>query len=240
MQYLFISDLHLSAAHPRLVDGFLRLLAFYQPQQTTALYILGDWFNAWLDDRDDSAWLQPIVAALNSFTTQGHQVYFLCGNRDFVLGQGFMNRFGGHLIQEPYVLTLQNKRIRLEHGDALCIDDVSYQRFKKIIRHPLVLNALKLLPFSAKQKLADFFRQQSADKQQQAQYRLVDVNAAEVARQMKDVDVLIHGHTHRPQIEHLANSKLRIVLSDWNEHSGSAEILLLHNTDDIALTTWRF
>ena len=239
MRTLLIADLHLSEQHPRLTRGFLDLLRAHQ-SEPTALYILGDWFNVWLDDRDQSAWLTPIVAALQAFTQAGNQVYFLAGNRDFVLGQRFLNRFGGQLLQEPHYMAWQGLRLRLEHGDSLCTDDVSYQRFKKIIRNPLLLGTLKRLPFAFKQKLGSFFRSKSRERQRTHHYQPIDVNMAEVQRQMQNVDVLIHGHTHRPEVQALSATQTRIVLGDWREDSGSAQILYLDNPKQLHLSEWRF
>ena len=177
MRTLLIADLHLSEQHPHLTRGFLDLLRAHQ-DAPTALYILGDWFNVWLDDRDQSAWLTPIVDALQAFTQAGNQVYFLAGNRDFVLGQRFLNRFGGQCLQEPHFMMWQGLRLRLEHGDSLCTDDVSYQRFKKIIRNPLLLGMLKSLPFAFKQKLGSFFRSKSRERQSNHHYQPIDVNMA--------------------------------------------------------------
>ena len=237
MRILLIADLHLSEQHPRLTRGFLDLLRAHQ-DEPTALYILGDWFNVWLDDRDASPWLEPIITALQAFTQAGNQVYFLAGNRDFVLGQGFLNRFGGQLLQEPYFMTWQGLRLRLEHGDSLCTDDVSYQRFKKIIRNPVVLGVLKSLPFALKQKLGSFFRSKSREHQSQNHYQPIDVNMAEVQRQMQGIDVLIHGHTHRPEIQSLPHNKTRIVLGDWRENEGSAYILELGSSPQLVLSQW--
>ena len=237
MRILLIADLHLSEQHPRLTRGFLDLLRAHQ-DDPTALYILGDWFNVWLDDRDASQWLEPIITALQAFTQAGNQVYFLAGNRDFVLGQEFLNRFGGQLLQEPHFLTWQGLRLRLEHGDSLCTDDVSYQRFKKIIRNPVVLGVLKGLPFALKQKLGSFFRSKSREHQSQNHYQPIDVNMAEVQRQMQGIDVLIHGHTHRPEIQSLPHNKTRIVLGDWRENEGSAYILELGSSPQLVLSQW--
>ena len=239
MRTLLIADLHLSEQHPRLTRGFLDLLRAHQ-DEPTALYILGDWFNVWLDDRDASPWLEPIITALQAFTQADNQVYFLAGNRDFVLGQGFLNRFGGQLLQEPHFMNWQGLRLRLEHGDSLCTDDVSYQRFKKIIRNPLVLGVLKSLPFALKQKLGSFFRSKSREHQSQNHYQPIDVNMAEVQRQMQGVDVLIHGHTHRPEVQALSAMQTRIVLGDWREDSGSAQILYLDDPKQLHLSEWRF
>ena len=134
----------------------------------------------------------------------------------------------------------QGLRLRLEHGDSLCTDDVSYQRFKKIIRNPLVLGVLKSLPFALKQKLGSFFRSKSREHQSQNHYQPIDVNMAEVQRQMQGVDVLIHGHTHRPEVQAVSATQTRIVLGDWREDSGSAQILYLDDPTQWHLSEWRF
>lgn len=214
MTYLFIADLHLSPEHPRLVRGFFALLDAYKHKKTQ-LYILGDWFNAWIGDDNSSDWLTSIVNALQDFTAYGNQVYFQVGNRDFALGQKFLDQFNGVLLPDVYTLTIANQRYRLEHGDALCTDDVSYQRFKRIIRHPLVLGILKRTPLSFRQKLAQGFRKKSGSAKQNKNYSIMDVNEAAVQDALIQANFLIHGHTHRPNVHH----QTRIVLGDWREHS---------------------
>lgn len=242
MQQLYIADLHLSEDHPRLVRGFLDLLQHYQ-DQPTALYILGDWFNAWLSDGDPSEWLLPIVQQLRAFHAAGNSIYFLKGNRDFVLGQSFLDRFGGTLLIEPYRYEFDGLKIQLEHGDTLCTDDLEYQKFKQIIRHPLVLGTLKLLPFYLKRRIADYARRKSLQRQRQSHYKPIDVNQSAVHTQMQGVDLLIHGHTHRPEIHQLNLAQKRIVLGDWYidaDQQGKAKLLLIKSHDDLQFFDWTF
>ena len=213
MTYLFISDLHLSPDHPRLVRGFLALLNEYQ-HKNTQLYVLGDWFNAWIGDDYTAPWLDEIVNALKKFSDAGNQIYFQVGNRDFALGQKFLNQFNGILLPDVYTLEINHQKFRLEHGDALCTDDVAYQRFRKVIRNPILLGFLKCTPLSFRQKLANGFRKKSSETKQLKSYDIMDVNAQAVESVIEQVDYLIHGHTHRPEIHQLQN-KQRIVLGDW-------------------------
>ncbi|MGB5885971.1 MAG: UDP-2,3-diacylglucosamine diphosphatase [Acinetobacter venetianus] len=217
MTYLFISDLHLSPDHPRLVRGFLALLQQYQ-DKNTQLYILGDWFNAWIGDDYTAPWLDEIIQALQSFTNDGNQVYFQVGNRDFALGQKFLNKFNGILLPDVYTLDIHHKKFRLEHGDALCTDDVAYQRFRKVIRNPVLLGLIKRTTLSFRQKLANGFRKKSSQTKQLKSYDIMDVNAHAVESAVEQVDFLIHGHTHRPEI-HQVDNKQRIVLGDWRADS---------------------
>lgn len=217
MTYLFISDLHLSPDHPRLVRGFLALLQQYQ-DKNTQLYILGDWFNAWIGDDYTAPWLDEIIQALQSFTNYGNQVYFQVGNRDFALGQKFLNKFIGILLPDVYTLDIHHKKFRLEHGDALCTDDVAYQRFRKVIRNPVLLGLIKRTTLSFRQKLANGFRKKSSQTKQLKSYDIMDVNAHAVESAVEQVDFLIHGHTHRPEI-HQVDNKQRIVLGDWRADS---------------------
>ena len=213
MTYLFISDLHLSPDHPRLVRGFLALLNEYQ-HKNTQLYVLGDWFNAWIGDDYTAPWLDEIVNALKKFSDAGNQIYFQVGNRDFALRQKFLNKFNGILLPDVYTLEINHQKFRLEHGDALCTDDVAYQRFRKVIRNPILLGFLKCTPLSFRQKLANGFRKKSSETKQLKSYDIMDVNSQAVESVIEQVDYLIHGHTHRPEIHQLQN-KQRIVLGDW-------------------------
>lgn len=217
MTYLFISDLHLSPDHPRLIRGFLALMTEYQ-NKNTQLYILGDWFNAWIGDDYTAPWLDEIVSALQVFAAAGNQVYFQVGNRDFALGLKFLNQFDGILLPDVYTLEIDHKKFRLEHGDALCTDDIGYQRFRKIIRNPILLGFLKRTPLSFRQKLANGFRKKSSETTQLKSYDIMDVNTQAVESVITPVDYLIHGHTHRPDIHHILN-KQRIVLGDWRADS---------------------
>ena len=233
MTYLFIADLHLSPNHPRLVRGFLDLLDAYQ-NKNTQLYILGDWFNAWIGDDYTAAWLDEVVARLKQFSQAGNQIYFIVGNRDFALGQKFLDQFSGQLLPDVYTLHIGSQQVRLEHGDALCTDDVSYQKFRKIIRNPIILGILKKTPLAFRQKLAQGFRKKSQQANQVKSYDVMDVNADAVSQALQHADVLIHGHTHRPNI-HNEHGKPRIVLGEWR--ADAALILVVEPNQ--ALATWQ-
>ncbi len=238
MTYLFISDLHLSPDHPLLVRGFLDLLKEYQSKKTH-LYILGDWFNAWIGDDYSAPWLDEIVLALQQFSASGNEIYFQFGNRDFALGQKFLNQFNGHLLKDVDYLEISHVKIRLEHGDLLCTDDVSYQKFRKVIRNPLILGLLKSTPLRFRQKLANGFRKKSAETKQTKSYDIMDVNQHAVDDALAHVDMLIHGHTHRPKI-HNVNGKKRIVLGDWREHEAQILEIDENNIKDFQLKTWNY
>jgi len=229
--YLFISDLHLSPDHPRLVRGFLALLKEYK-NKNTQLYILGDWFNAWIGDDYNAPWLDEIITALQEFTAANNHVYFQVGNRDFVLGKKFLALFNATLLSDVYILEINHRKFRLEHGDALCTDDVAYQRFRKVIRNPVLLGILKRTPLNFRQKLANGFRKKSSETKQLKNYDIMDVNLHAVENAIHQVDFLIHGHTHRPEIQELINKK-RIVLGDWREDT--AWILEINEQENFKL-----
>ena len=231
MTYLFISDLHLSPDHPRLVRGFLALLKEYK-NKNTQLYILGDWFNAWIGDDYSAPWLDEIITALQEFTAANNHVYFQVGNRDFVLGKKFLALFNATLLPDVYILEINHRKFRLEHGDALCTDDVAYQRFRKVIRNPILLGILKRTPLNFRQKLANGFRKKSSETKQLKSYDIMDVNLHVVENAIHQVDFLIHGHTHRPEIHEVINKK-RIVLGDWREDT--AWILEINEQENFKL-----
>lgn len=224
---LFIADLHLSDHTPELTTQFFRFL--HRSRHADALYILGDLFEAWTGDDSTDATADAVARVLKAFSRRV-PVYFIAGNRDFLLGRRYAARAGITLLPENHLVSLYGTRYLLCHGDHLCGNDVSYQRYRKIIRHPLTYALLKCLPAALRRKLAAAIRGSSRRKQQQRPHQ--DVLAwAQVSEQAVQNDLhrhraaaaIIHGHTHRPAIHHHQHgdrSIPRYVLPDWYGRDG--------------------
>lgn len=233
---VLISDLHLSADEPALVQAFLALIDdLIALPNLIEFYILGDWFDAWIGDdsylflstyKRQRHWLTPIINKLSQLSSQGCQIKIMHGNRDFLVGQQFCDLFQGQLIAEPYLLQLQgahseSSKLRLEHGDALCTDDKSYQRFRSIVRNPVTQWLLLKRPLQKRLELAKKIRQKSALTKSNKSMSIMDVNQGAVVKTLQTVDGLLHGHTHRPEkhdVEINADKNLtkpRYVLGDW-------------------------
>ncbi|WP_235602894.1 UDP-2,3-diacylglucosamine diphosphatase [Piscirickettsia litoralis] len=135
-QALFISDLHLSPEQPKLIELFLDYLTD-TARHSQALYILGDFFEFWIGDDDPEPLYQKIQKALQQLSTHQHtKIYFMPGNRDFLLGQTWCQAAGITLLTDPTVITINNQNILLSHGDLYCTDDTSYQRYRHWVRKP--------------------------------------------------------------------------------------------------------
>ncbi|MDX1705843.1 UDP-2,3-diacylglucosamine diphosphatase [Pseudidiomarina sp.] len=220
----FISDLHLSPARPDITRLFLEFLQ-EQAVHADALYILGDLFDAWIGDDDTSDFAAALQGALRQVTQQGVPVYFIAGNRDFLVGPRFARMTGVRLLNEPAVIDLYGTPTLLLHGDSLCTADRSYQRFRRIIRQPWLVKILLALPLSMRMRIANKLRASSATQQPLSaeQLAIMDVTDTAVIDLFVRYDVgqMIHGHTHRPAIhEHQlpdGNTAERIVLGDWYE-----------------------
>jgi len=231
MKNLFISDLHLSSDQPRLTEGFLKLLAQYGSEITT-LYILGDWFEAWVGDDDDDPWLELIVTPLKALVEGGVTVWAQHGNRDFALGQGFLNRFGGQMLAERVTLVEHGLTIRIEHGDALCTSDLPYQAFRKMVRDPEWQANMLGQPLELRRQMATMLRMKSKMSHSNNPDNIVDVEPSEVLRVISDSDGMIHGHTHRPMVHELTGEEgqpvRRYVLGDWrvNETTDAGEAVI--------------
>ena len=226
IEQVFISDLHLSINEPAknlLGQAFLDLLdKLAVLPNLKQFFILGDWFETWLgDDVADTAplkdWLMPMIDKLKKIHKNGCEIYIMHGNRDFLIGQQFCDKFGGHLIDAPYYLTIGRQIIRLEHGDALCTDDKAYQRFRKFIQHPITKRILLALPIKKRQQIAQDLRQKSQSDNAKKTIQIMDVNDIAVKKVLDNVDILLHGHTHRPAEHDLDNGKKRLVLGDWQD-----------------------
>lgn len=222
MNTLFLSDLHLNPDHPNVANIFFALLK-REAKQADAIYILGDLFETWIGDDDDSEFNQNITQALKTVTQHGIPIYIMHGNRDLLIGKRFLEASGCRLLKDPTCIDLYGVPTLLMHGDTLCTDDVAYLKFRKKIHHPFVRKIFLMLPLSLRKKIADELRQQSQKHTQQKTFNIMDANVVEIRRVMQQhhVELLIHGHTHRPSIEYFSlENKLvsRIVLSDWHDN----------------------
>ena len=225
VRQVLISDLHLSPEEPALVQAFLALLDDCLALPTLKrLFILGDWFEVWIgddaylllsEDERQTHWLTPLIVKLKQLRVAGCEILIMHGNRDFLLGQPFCNLFGGELIYEPYTLTVGQQNYRLEHGDALCIDDKKYQFFRKIMRNRLIQWYLLNKSLEKRLAIADKMRQKSQQNNANKAAYIMDVNEDAVLKAVNDSDALLHGHTHRPDIHQATSNKKRYVLGDW-------------------------
>ena len=218
MTIRIISDLHLDESRPDICGAFFHYLQSIS-SNSSALYILGDFFEAWVGDDDDNAFIGRIKSKLKQASEQGLAIFFMHGNRDFAVGELSCHQTGCQLINDPYLLTHNDQDYLLLHGDSLCTDDVEYQAFRQQIRKPEVLNTLLAKPIDERRQMAAQLRQQSRSSNANKADNIMDVNAAEVDKVMLEhkVRVMIHGHTHRPAVHTLASGKKRIVLGDWDQ-----------------------
>lgn len=214
---LFISDLHLDAARPAVTDA---LAAFLENNcQCSALYILGDLFESWVGDDDDTQLAEHVRRLLKRFTDQGPSLFIMQGNRDFLLGQAFCRAVGASLLEDPCVINLHGEATLLMHGDSLCTADTEYQDFRRVSRDPAWQQEILGRSLEQRRELASQLRGMSKTATSGKPEDLMDVTPAEVEDKMREYRVrqLIHGHTHRPA-RHEHPNGLRWVLGDWDQH----------------------
>lgn len=229
MTTLFISDLHLDSTRPAITELFGRFLR-REAKSAEALYVLGDLFEAWVGDDDPSETGAYVASGLKEVADAGVPVYFIRGNRDFLLGQDYASRAGFRVLPDPAVVVLYGKPILLMHGDLLCTDDVAYQAFRTQTRNPAWQAQFLSQPLQA--RLAFAAQARAASQVHQAKLReggndvrfetVTDVTPATVEATFArfGIDTMIHGHTHRPALHDLQVNEReckRIVLGDWYE-----------------------
>jgi UDP-2,3-diacylglucosamine hydrolase len=220
MTTLIVSDLHLHPSQPEITAQFRDFLATIA-RDADALYVLGDLFEAWLGDDDECPHNAAVSAAFAELSASGVALYFMHGNRDFLLGPAFCARTGGTLLTDPTVLEVDGRRLLLTHGDALCTDDVPYQKLRALVRNPRLQRSFLRLSLATRSALAGEARQGSQDHTAKQAMALMDVNqrAVEDTFRRAGVDLIVHGHTHRPAVHTLAvdgRERTRIVLGDWH------------------------
>ena len=229
----FISDLHLQASDALTFQAWSRYL---HQTAADAVFILGDLFEVWVGD--------DVLSLPNGFERQCADVlraaservdmYIMCGNRDFLMGDALISACGSTLLQDPTVLAFANQRWLLTHGDALCLDDTQYMQFRAHVHSTMWQHEFRAKPLPERLELARAMRAQSeARKRSEAVYADVDFLAANALLHSADARHMVHGHTHRPAKHRLDAGRERLVLSDWDLHAQPprAEVLRLRRAD---------
>lgn len=224
----FIADLHLSTEQPKMTECLLRFLQ-EQASSADALYVLGDLFEYWLGDDDITELSTNVANAFRKLSDTGVPIYFIHGNRDFLIRQGFANASGMQLLPEQKVVDLYGTATLIMHGDELCTRDLVYQKFRKKARGWWWPRLMLSLPLSMRRSIAEKGRKTSKKNQKNLTLEIMDVTPEEVvnALQKHQVTRLIHGHTHRPAIHDLmveGKPAQRIVLGDWYEQGSVLKI----------------
>lgn len=223
----FISDLHLSPALPRTFDAWA---SFLESTEADAVFILGDLFEAWVGDDARFEGFERRCAEVLADAARRRTVGFMAGNRDFLVGHELLDETGVAALPDPTLLVAWQHRVLLTHGDALCLADVDYQRFRAHVRNAGWQADFLARPLAERQHLAREMRDASELAQrQQSAWSDVDAGAAVALLREAGANVMVHGHTHRPGSDMLAPGFTRHVLSDWDldGQPSRAEILRL-------------
>jgi len=217
MKPRFISDIHLSEDTPHLTDAFKAFLN-ESKEACTHLFILGDLFEIWIGDDDDSPFNQDIKKALIDFTSHGPEIFLMHGNRDFLIGESFANEVGVSILPDPYTLDINGMKTILSHGDFLCTDDADYIEFRNKVRSEEWQKDFLSKSINQRNEIANLLRSDSKNATSEKSLEITDANleTVNIFIQENKPDIFIHGHTHRPKI-HEHNSSKRIVLGDWDK-----------------------
>ncbi|CAH0990168.1 UDP-2,3-diacylglucosamine hydrolase [Sinobacterium norvegicum] len=218
MSILLTSDIHLDPKRLDIAKAFDHFLAT-TARECESLYLLGDIFEAWIGDDFSMPFVDQIKSALRAVSDSGVAVYFMHGNRDFLVGQDFCNDIGATLLDDPTMLEYGGQRILLMHGDNLCLEDVDYLEFRKMARNPAWQQQILSKSIPERIAIAEQMRNDSQDAMSTKSADIMDVTVSEVDRLLAkhQADLMIHGHTHRPNTHKQADDKQRIVLGDWDK-----------------------
>lgn len=221
MTTLFVSDLHLDADRPEIGEQFLGFLAG-EARQAESLYILGDLFETWVGDDDPNPHFAVIKIALRELVDSGVPVFFMHGNRDFVVGAKFAAETGIELLDDPTSIEMYGQQVLLSHGDVFCTDDIEYQEARVVFRDPQWQAMMLAKPLQERLAFAAQTRQKSREHGERSNEQIMDVNQGAIIDvfEKHGVEILLHGHTHRPAIHNVdlgARTATRIVLGDWYE-----------------------
>jgi len=238
---VFISDLHLAPERAEIIELFLKFVDDIAAK-ADRLYILGDFLEYWLGDDDPAPSLTPVFNKLIELDEQyATKIFFMHGNRDFLIGNKLAEHCHFTLIDDPYKIKIQENNALLMHGDTLCTDDVEYQKFRQMVRNPQWQQQILAKSLEERMQIAKDLREKSQQFSAEKEEYVMDVNQQTTDKVFTEnnITVLIHGHTHRPAIHHktINNCKTtRIVLGDWYK---TGRYLRIKNNSDFKLQTYR-
>jgi UDP-2,3-diacylglucosamine hydrolase len=230
----FISDVHLQESEPA---TFLAWRRYLEQSPADAIFILGDLFEVWVgDDCLGSAQDKDLIARLEGlhfevrcsrvlhFCAQQRNLFFMHGNRDFLVGEGMAKVCGMQILNDPSVLSLGGQRYLISHGDALCLADLKYQDFRRMVRTAEWQKQFLAVPLQERIQQARMMRAASEARKtelQDAGEPWVDIDQAAAVQWMDAAKAqhFIHGHTHEGR-DHVIDSAQgrgkRHVLPDWH------------------------
>jgi UDP-2,3-diacylglucosamine hydrolase len=226
LSHLFIADLHLSDEQPEIYQRFEEFLS-NKARNARALYILGDLFEYYLGDDALSDVTKKVANALDQLVKEFNtKCYFMAGNRDFLLSSGFSKNLT--LLNDPTIITLDDKRIILTHADELCTDDKAYQQIRQQIRSKQWQEQFLNQDIAQRIAFAKQARSQSRQHTLSADMQIMDVNQQAVSALFRqhNCHLMIHGHTHRPAFHQLTLANKphqRMVVGDWHYQSSYIE-----------------
>lgn len=243
---LFISDLHLHPSRPGVTALFQQFLAGPATalgSRAGAVFILGDLFDAWAGDDDlDDALNADICAGLRRCADAGTDIYFIPGNRDFLVGEAFARASGLRILNEPIVMDIAGTATLLLHGDLLCTDDAEYQQFRNTVRSADWQRDFLAQPLAGRKAVIEGLRARSEAEKQVKSMAIMDANPDAVTQAFRDYRItrMVHGHTHR-QAEHASQvdgrPSTRWVLGDWHDHGPQRGNALLCDADGCRFLT---
>ena len=223
MSYIFISDLHLDESRPDVTEAFFSFIKNVA-NRAEGFYILGDLFEVWLGDDNNSVLNQNIISALKALSVPR---FIMHGNRDFLIGKTFCQQTGFTLLPDPTRVLLFDRPVLLMHGDSLCTRDVEYMKVRNMLRNPAFQNDLLSKSLQERMVIASGARNQSKEHTRQTKMDIMDVTHEEVISEMQqhEVQLLIHGHTHRPDTHYVPEVLgQRAVLGDWDTQGWFIEL----------------
>ncbi|UJX24549.1 UDP-2,3-diacylglucosamine diphosphatase [Pseudoalteromonas sp. CF6-2] len=222
-QSYFIADLHLTENRPDITTAFFDFLDNkIINDDVDALYILGDFFEVWVGDDYQTDLSKSVAARLGLVSESGTEVFFIHGNRDFIMREGYAKSASMTLLPEQVVIDLYGTPTVILHGDEMCTQDVEYQKFRKKSRGWWWPKLMLAMPLWYRKKIARNAREKSKQSQAGKALEILDVTEDAVLAMFEKHQVanMIHGHTHRPNVHHYrVNNKTltRTVLGDWYE-----------------------
>jgi len=220
---LLASDVHLGAVRSGRERTFLAWLE-HAAGVSSWIILNGDLFDFWFEYRwGTTRGHEDVLALLREIVASGVPITLMGGNHDWWGGRFLRDEIGLEFLQDPVVREIAGRRALLAHGDGLGKGDYRYLLLRAVLRGTLTRAAFGLLPPSVGDRIARGVSRTERKwdewgERQKARVIALEAWATERLGADQELELVLLGHTHHPQVREVAKGKWYVNSGDWVLH----------------------
>jgi UDP-2,3-diacylglucosamine hydrolase len=221
----FISDAHLGSL---LVENQreheLRLVRWLDKvkNDATTIYLMGDMFDFWFEYKTVvPKGFVRFLGKTAELIDSGIEIHFFIGNHDIWTFDYLEKEIGLIVHRKPEIITLNDKRFYLAHGDGLFVEEKGFAFIRSIFHNRTCQRLFQLVPPYIGQKFGynwskkNRLKIQNLPNEFEGEENELLVKFAKKYSESNPIDFFIFGHRHIELNLELKNKSRVIILGDF-------------------------